>query len=177
MATGESAMEISKRMWIGLVVLGAGARLVPHPWNFTPMMAIGLFAGSQARKASTGILATLLALVVSDAVLGFYSGFCYVYAATLIPVLLGRVIRNRNGAAGIAVAALASSLSFFVITNFMVWVTGQLYPRTIVGLSECFLAGIPFYRNQALGDAVYTVAIFGGYAVLNRLFQPLRQAA
>ena len=170
-------MEISKRMWIGMVILGAGARLVPHPWNFTPMMAIGLFAGSQARKASTGILATLLALVLSDAVLGFYSGFWYVYAAMLIPVLLGRVIRNRTGAARIAVAALASSLSFFVITNFMVWVTGQLYPRTIGGLSECFLAGIPFYRNQVLGDAIYTVAIFDGYAVLNRLFQPLRQAA
>ncbi len=169
-------MEISKRMWIGMVILGAGARLVPHPWNFTPMMAIGLFAGSQARKASTGILATLLALVLSDAVLGFYSGFWYVYAAMLIPVLLGRVIRNRTGAARIAVAALASSLSFFVITNFMVWVTGQLYPRTIGGLSECFLAGIPFYRNQVLGDGVYTVAIFGGYAVLNRVFQPVRQA-
>lgn len=170
-------MEISKRMWIGMVILGAGARLVPHPWNFTPMIAIGLFAGSQARKASTAILATLLALVVSDAVLGFYSGFWYVYAAMLFPVLLGRVIGNRAGAARISVAALASSLSFFVITNFMVWVTGHLYPRSIGGLSECFLAGIPFYRNQALGDAVYTVALFGGYTVLNRLFQPMRQAA
>ncbi len=53
-------MEIPKRLWIGMVVLGACARLAPHPWNFTPMMAIGLFAGSQARKASTGVLATLL---------------------------------------------------------------------------------------------------------------------
>ena len=170
-------MEISKRLWIVMIVLGAGARLVPHPWNFTPLMAIGLFAGSQARKASTGILATLLALVLSDAVLGFYSGFWYVYAAALIPVLVGRMIRNKSGAGTIAVAALASSLSFFVITNFMVWATGQLYPRTISGLFECFLAGIPFYRNQVLGDAFYTVAIFGGYAVLNRLCQPLRQAA
>jgi len=170
-------MEISKRLWIVMIVLGAGARLVPHPWNFTPLMAIGLFAGSQARKASTGILATLLALVLSDAVLGFYSGFWYVYAAALIPVLVGRMIRNKSGAGTIAVAALASSLSFFMITNFMVWATGQLYPRTISGLSECFLAGIPFYRNQVLGDAFYTVAIFGGYAVLNRLCQPLRQAA
>jgi len=160
-----------------MIVLGAGARLVPHPWNFTPLMAIGLFAGSQARKASTGILATLLALVLSDAVLGFYSGFWYVYAAALIPVLVGRMIRNRSGAGTTAVAAVASSLSFFVITNFMVWATGQQYPRTISGLSACFLAGIPFYRNQVLGDAFYTVAIFGGYALLNRLCQPLRQAA
>jgi len=170
-------MEIPKRMWIGMVVLGACARLVPHPWNFTPIMAIGLFAGSQGRKTSTGVLATMLALVLSDAVLGFYPGFWYVYGAALIPVLLGRLIRNRDGVGVIAAAAFASSFSFFLITNFMFWATDRLYPLTIGGLSECYLAGIPFYRNQLLGDAVYTVAIFGGYAILNRLCQPARQAA
>ena len=170
-------MKIPKRLWIGMVILGACARLVPHPWNFTPMMAIGLFAGSHARKASTGVLATLFALVLSDAVLGFYPGFWYVYAAALIPVLLGRLIRNRSGAGAIAAAAIASSLSFFLITNFMVWAADRLYPHTIGGLSACYVAGIPFYRNQVLGDAFYTLAIFGGYAVLHRLCQPARQAA
>src|SRR5258708_10959536 len=106
-----SAMEIPKRLWIGMIVLGACGRLVPHPWNFTPMMTIGLFAGSQARKTSTGVLATLFALALSDAVLGFYPGSWYVYAAALIPVLLGRLIRNRNGAGAIAAAAIASSFS------------------------------------------------------------------
>jgi hypothetical protein len=170
-------MEIPRRLWIGMVVLGVCARLVPHPWNFTPMMAIGLFAGSQSRKASTGVLATLLALALSDAVLGFYPGFWYVYAAALIPVLFGVLIRNKSGPPAIAAVALASSLSFFMITNFMVWATEQFYPHTAGGLAECYLAGIPFYRNQILGDAVYTVAIFGGYAVLSRLCQPARQAA
>jgi hypothetical protein len=170
-------MEIPKRLWIGMVVLGACARLVPHPWNFTPMMAIGLFAGSHARKLSTGVLATLFALALGDAVLGFYPGFWYVYGAALIPVLLGRLIRNRSGAGAVAAAAMASSFSFFLITNFMVWAGDRLYPLTISGLSECYLAGIPFYRNQVLGDAVYTVAIFGGYAVLNRWCEPARQAA
>jgi hypothetical protein len=172
-----SPMEIPKRLWIGMVVLGACARLVPHPWNFTPIMAIGLFAGSQSRRTSTGVFATLLALVLSDVVLGFYPGFWYVYGAALIPVLLGRLIPRRSGAGEIAAAAVASSFSFFLITNFMVWATDHLYPHTIAGLSACYLAGIPFYRNQVLGDAVYTGAIFGGYAVLHRLCQPARQAA
>jgi hypothetical protein len=176
-ATGESMMEIPKRLWIGMMVLGASARLVLHPWNFTPMMAIGLFAGSQARRASTAVLATLLALVLSDAVLGFYPGFWYVYAAALIPVLLGRLVRNRDGGGAVATAALASSLSFFLITNFMVWATGGIYPHTATGLWACYLAGVPFYRNQGLGDAVYTIAIFGGYAVIQRLCQPVQQAA
>jgi hypothetical protein len=174
---GETTMGIPKRLWIGMVILGACARLVPHPWNFTPIIAIGLFAGVHARKASTGILATLLALVLSDAVLGFYPGFWYVYAALLIPVLLGRLIHDRSSAGVVAAAALTSSLSFFVITNFMVWATDQMYPHTIGGLSACYLAGIPFFRNQVLGDAFYTVAIFVGYAVIHRLYQPAREVA
>ena len=128
-------MEIQKRLWIAMVFMGAAARLLPHPWNFTPMMAIGLFAGYQARKSSTGILATLLALALSDAVMGFYPGFWYVYAATLVPVLLGRQLRNRSGAGAIAMAALASSLSFFLITNFMFWAASAWYPHTLAGLS------------------------------------------
>src|SRR5260370_23271882 len=170
-------MEMPKRLWIVMVVLGACARLVPHPWNFTPMMAIGLFAGTHARKVSTGVLATLFALALRDAVLGLCSGFWYVYAAALIPVFLGKSIRDRSGAGVIAAAAFASSLSFFLITNFMAWATGNMYPHTIGGLSACFLTGIPFYRNQVLGDTFYTVAIFGGFSVLLPLYQPTGETA
>jgi hypothetical protein len=168
-------MEIPKRLWVGMVILGACARLLPHPWNLTPMMAIGLFAGNHARRTSMGILATVSALALSDAVIGFYSGFWYVYAAMLIPVLLGRLIRNRSGVGVIAATALASSLSFFLITNFMVWITSNFYPHTMAGLTASYVAGIPFYQNQLLGDAFYTFAMFGGYALLSRFLQPVRQ--
>jgi hypothetical protein len=170
-------MKTPKRLWIAMVVLGAGARLLPHPWNFTPLMTIALFAGSEAQKASTGVLATLFALVLSDAVLGFYPGFWWVYGAALIPVLLGRLIRNRRGAGAIAGAALASSLAFFLTTNFMVWATSRLYPHTAAGLSACYVAGLPFYRNQLLGDAFYMVAIFGAYAAISHFYQFRRQEA
>ena len=170
-------MEFSKRMWIGIVILAACTRLLPHPWNFTPIIAIGLFAGNQARSAYTGILATVAALALSDAVLGFDSSFWYVYGAALIPVLLGRLARNRKGAGALVAAGLGSSLSFFAITNFMVWEIGRLYPHTMAGLATCFAAGIPFYRNQLLGDALYAVALFGGYAVLSRFAGRVQQTA
>jgi uncharacterized protein DUF6580 len=170
-------METGKRLWIAMVVLAACARVLPHPWNFTPLLAIGLFAGHHARKASAGVLATLSALVLSDAALGFYSGFWYVYAAALIPVALGRWSRNRNGVGPIVAAALGSGLSFFLITNFMVWALGRLYSHTMAGLAASYVAGIPFYQNQLLGDAFYTLALFGGYALLQARLQPARQAA
>src|SRR5207302_8310754 len=106
-------------------------------------------------------VSTLSALALSDAVIGFYSGFLYVYGAALIPVVLGRLIRNRNGVIAIAAAALGSSVSFFLVTNFMVWATGHLYPHTTAGLATCFAAGIPFFQNQLLRDAFYNVALFG----------------
>src|SRR5665213_1038458 len=116
-------MENGKRLWIAMVVLCAIARVLPHPWNFTPLMAIGLFSGYQASKASTGILVTLSALALSDLVLGFHSGFWFVYGAALVAVLFGRITRNR-GVGAIVAGALGSSLSFFLITNFMVWDSG-----------------------------------------------------
>ena len=169
-------METGKRLWITMVVLCACARLLPHPWNFTPLIAIGLFSGYQAAKASTGILVTLSALALSDAVLGFDRGFWFVYAAAVVAVLFGRITRN-HGVGVIVAGALGSSLSFFLITNFMVWATGRLYPNTLAGLAACFTAALPFYQNQIAGDAFYTLAIFSGYALLKRSFRPLHQAA
>src|ERR1051326_2249948 len=169
-------MGIQKRLWIAMVVLGASSRLLPHPWNFTPLMALGLFAGNKAQKTSTGVFVTLAALALSDAVMGFYSGFWYVYAAALVPVLLGRLVRER-GIGALAGAAVASSASFFLITNFMVWATTQLYPHTAAGLTGCYAAGLPFYQTQALGDVFYTVGIFGGYAAISHVVRQRQQAA
>src|SRR5260370_22296289 len=104
--------------------------------------------------------------------MGFDSCLCYVFGALLIPVYLGWLNRNRSSVGAVAAAALASSLSFFAITNFMVWAIGTLYPHTTAGLAACFTAGVPFYRNQLLGDAFYTVALFGGYAAFSPLLRP-----
>ena len=121
--------------------------------------------------------AIVAGLMRRDMVLGFHSGFWWVYAAALVAVLFGRITRNHGGAGAIAAAALGSSLSFFLITNFMVWATSGMYPRTLTGLAACFTAAIPFFQNQFVGDAVYTLALFGGYALLKRSFHPAHQAA
>jgi hypothetical protein len=163
-------------MWMGIVLLSAAARLVPHPWNFTPLVAIGLFAGVYAESAIAAAAATLLFLALGDLVLGFYPGILWNYAAALVPVMLGRWARGRKGAS-VAGAALASSLSFFAISNFSVWAGGLIYPRTLAGLASCYAAGVPFYRNQIAGDAFYTLLMFGAYELLVRRYRISRAAA
>lgn len=170
-------MNTDKKIGAAMVALGACARLLPHPWNFTPMMAIGLYAGAKSKRLPTGVLITLLALILSDAVMGFYGGMWYVYAASLVPVLIGYFMRSRQGVGTLAAGAFASSLSFFFITNFMVWATGHMYPHTGAGLAACLTAAIPFYQNQLAGDAFYTVALFGGHALLSRFTRPVLQVA
>ena len=170
-------MRENKNIVPALVGLGAIARLIPHPWNFTPMVAIGLYAGARTEKLRTGVLVTLLALILSDAVMGFYTGMWYVYAASLIPVLLGRLLAKRGGMGAIVCAGLISSVLFFLITNFMVWATGHMYPHTGAGLAACFAAGIPFYRNQLFGECFYTAALFGSDALIRRIVQPQLRAA
>jgi hypothetical protein len=168
---------VNTRVATVMVGLGACARWLPHPWNFTPMMAIGLYAGAQSTKLRVGVLATLGALFLSDALRGFYRGMWHVYAASLIPVLMGTLLRKRQSVGAIASAAFASSLSFFLITNFMVWATGPLYPHCATGLASCYIAGIPFYQNQLLGDAFYTLALFGGDVLIRHVGRSAPQVA
>jgi hypothetical protein len=167
----------NKKIWIVLVALAAGARLAPHPWHFTPMIALGLFAGTKAAKVQTGLIAALAALLLSDAILGFYSGMWYVYAATLVPVFAGRWIRPRQSVSAVTAAALGSSLSFFILTNFPSWASGRTYTHDLAGLAACYAAAIPFFQNQILGDAFYTALLFGGYALFQRLRTPTPQTA
>ena len=167
----------TKLPWIALVVLSAAARIVPHPWNFWPMIGLGLFAGAQAAKPFTGVVATLAAMLLSDAVLGFHSGMWSVYLALLLPVWLGRRIRGHQSMANIAAAALGSSVFFFLFTNFVVWARGHMYAHSAAGLAACYAAAIPFFQNQLLGDAFYTAVLFGGYALLTRRAGRAVQAA
>ena len=142
------------------------------------MMAIGLYAGTRTTKVWTGILLTVTALLLSDAVLGFYAGMWYVYVASLVPVLLGRIARRPGTGIGfVATSAFLSSVSFFVITNAAVWATSHLYPHTWIGLGTCFTAALPFYRNEIAGDAFYTCALFGAEALFRASWKSKPQFA
>ena len=59
-------------------------------------------------------------------------------------------------------AAILSSVLFFIVTNFGVWLTGGgwFYPKTLQGLIECYTLAIPFFRNSLAGDLVYTGVLF-----------------
>jgi hypothetical protein len=144
-----------------LIAFAALSRFVPHPENFTPIAAMALFGGVYFDKRYAFVV-PLVAMVVSDYFIGFHNTVPYVYGSFVLAGLIGIWLKNHKSVAWIVGASLTSSVLFFVVTNFGVWVTGG-YPQNFGGLVECYIAAIPFFRNTVLGDLLYVGVLFGLY--------------
>ncbi len=160
---------------LGMVLAAAASRLLPHPPNLTPIAAMALFGGAYFSDQRVAFLVPLAAMFLSDLVIGLHRQLPVVYACFAMTVCIGLWLRGRRRAPLIAGAALASSVLFFVVTNFGVWALGSLYPKTMEGFIACYLAAIPFFKNTLIGDAFYTALLFGGFALTERRFPVLRE--
>jgi len=161
---------------LSAIVAAAALRLVPHPPNFSPIDAMALFSGAYLGRRSLAFVAPLAALLLSDLILGFYAGMAFVYASVALVVLIGWWVSSPSTALHIGAGALAGSISFFLITNFGMWLFSGFYPLTSAGLAACFVAAIPFFQNTVAGDLFYTVLLFGGFALLERAVPAVRLA-
>ena len=160
---------------LAAILAAAALRLVPHPPNFTPIGAMALFSGAYlGRRGAVALVAPLGALFLSDLVLGFYRGMPTVYFSVALIVIIGWLALRRVSPIRVGGAAIASSVLFFVLTNFGMWLSSGFYPRTLAGLEACYIAAIPFFQNTVAGDLFYSVLLFGGFAVLEKLVPALR---
>jgi hypothetical protein len=167
-------MKLRLLALISIVLALALYRILPHPMNFTPVMAAALFAGAKFDDKRMAFLLPLLAMLLADLVIGLHATMPFVYAGMALAVVLGLRLRHRNGFVPVTTAALAGSLGFFALSNFGAWLySPELYTRDWTGLTAAFIAAIPFYQNSLLSDAVFTVVLFGGWALAERTFPRL----
>jgi hypothetical protein len=157
------------------IFTAAALRLLPHPSNFSPIDAMALFSGAYLQRRGLAFAAPFGALLLSDALLGFYSGMAFVYASVAAIVLIGWLIASKKSVLQIGAAAVASSVLFFVVTNFGVWLGSGMYTQTAAGLAACYTAAIPFFQNTLAGDLFYSALLFGGFALLQRLVPAIRE--
>ncbi len=151
-------------MFYSLIVLAAISRVLPHPPNFTAVGALALFAGANGSRR-TAWTVPLLALVASDVIIGFYNPLvmAFVYGGFAASIWIGwRFLRAKTSPLRIVISTLSGSIVFFVLSNFACWLAG-MYPRTLIGLGECYVMALPFFRNTVLGDFTYSAALFGLY--------------
>ena len=153
----------------GLCLLAAAWRLWPHAPNVAPVAALALFASWATGRAWMGAALALVAMVASDAVIGFYDLRlqAVVWGALALPALYARLLPRgaMRAAPWSLAAALAGSASFYLLTNAAVWAFGTTYQPGLAGLRDSLVAGLPFVRMTVAGDLFWTAALFGGAAL------------
>ena len=164
------------RISIALIVVAALTRLLPHPDNFAPIGAMGLFAAAYMGHRWAAFAVPFVALFVSDLILNnaiysqYFDGFVFVtswwiYAAFALVILLGLGLLHGQKISPLRVGGVSilGSLLFFTVTNLSVWLESGMYPRSSEGLLLCFTAALPFLDNTILGDLFFSTVLFGVY--------------
>ena len=161
---------------------------MPHPPNFSPMAAIGLFGAAHFAKKWQSFFIPLIGIWVSDLVINnyvysssssnivwFYSGFYWQYISYILIIFAGLFIFNRGISLTKTVGGMISSSGiFFLVSNFGVWAGGTMYPKNFGGLITCYAAGIPFIHNTIISDVLFTTVLFGTYYLLQVEYSSLK---
>jgi hypothetical protein len=157
-------------VFVLLILLAIGSRLIPHPPNWTAVGALAVFGAYSLDKQWMKYLVPLAAMIISDAIIGFHSGIYVIYACMILSVLLGDRYFTKKPLRFVSVAGvtLNASLLFFVITNFMVWLQSGLYEKSLAGLILCYQMALPFFQNQILGDMFYSSILYFGFVYINK---------
>jgi hypothetical protein len=171
-----------------LLIVALLSRLVPHPdwWNFTAVTGALLYFG--ARRPWREMLAPLAALMATDYVLTAFTyhypfrwqAYVTTWAWYFAVMALGWILlRTRTTFLRVAAGALLGPTSFFIVSNYAVWAGGGLYPHTSGGLLACYVAAIPFYRNDLISTAIVAGLAFGVPVLVRRMShtQPVQSAS
>ena len=138
----------------GIFIVLAASRFIPHPPNFTSLIALSFYVPLFLGKRF--IPALLICFIITDIFIGFHTTIVFTWGSVifigLISYLFQKNIYTR------IIGALSGSLAFYIISNFGVWSLG-LYGYSLDGLLVCYIAAIPFYSNTLISTILYSVLI------------------
>jgi len=183
-----------------VLLLAVASRILPHAfhatgWNFTAIGGGLLFFGSRMgsrdgaagrfnRAAAIRLASGVAVLAATDYYLTVFayqypfhvSGYLVTWVWYAAICLLGMGLLQKPSILRVGAGTLASATSFFLISNFMVWLGGAMYPHSLAGLGACLTAGIPFYRNDLVSTAVTAGALFGLPALAAKIAETMHAA-
>tara|TARA_B100000989_G_C19467022_1_gene438802 strand:- start:172 stop:672 length:501 start_codon:yes stop_codon:yes gene_type:complete len=136
---------------IGIFIVLAASRFIPHPPNFTSLIAISFFIPAQFGRKYLPII--LITFFITDLFIGIHNTLIFTYGSVLLIGILSKYF-NRNISYRF-LGALISAVIFFIISNFGVWFIGDLYPYSIEGLMQCYIMAIPFFAQTLVSTIVY----------------------
>jgi hypothetical protein len=147
------------------VVLAVIIRLVPHPFHLTPVGAALLYFG--ARRSRKEMIVPIVLLGLSDVYLtkvhyGLALGPEHLLSVIwyAVAMMIGYLLVRKTDPLRVIGASLASAISFFVVSNFGVWMFGTMYPKSWAGLVQCYVMAVPFFRGTLASDLIFTPVLF-----------------
>tara|TARA_B110000259_G_scaffold15386_1_gene16178 strand:+ start:860 stop:1357 length:498 start_codon:yes stop_codon:yes gene_type:complete len=150
------------------IIVAALMRLIPHPPNFVPITAIAIFAGVKFNNIKIAYTIPISIMLISDLFIGFYSISLFVYLAFILIITYNSFIKKYS-----LKNIILSSVMFFVITNFGVWLMGG-YPKSIEGLVLCYTMAIPFFTNSIIADLFFSAILYYGFEKIEKRYLILK---
>lgn len=167
---------------ISIILSVAIYRVLPHPFNFTPVLAMALFSGAKLKDVKLALLLPLIAMLLSDLFLGLHQTMLFVYTALALIVFTGIYLNKINQQkttgkrfSNIVIATIFCSGLFFMVSNFGVWMTTTIYTKSFSGLLECYLAAVPFLQNSMVSNLFFSSIFFGGFYLAEQQFTQLKE--
>ena len=160
---------------IGLILILALARLIPHPPNFTPIIAVAIMSGYLFKNVNLSFVVLLITMFISDLFIGFYGNLIFVYASLLLITYIFHKFSNKINLKNLFISGFAGSLIFFIVSNFGVWFMGSpgindiAYEKSFSGLIQCYVLAIPFFGNTFLSTLIFAYPALYIYKALPAL--------
>ena len=155
---------------IGLILILAFSRLIPHPDNFTPIIAIAIMGSYFFNNINLSYLVVLFSMLIADFFIGFYGHVLFVYFPLFLIIMIFFKLSKKINFKNLFIFGFAGSLIFFMISNFGVWLVSGLYEKNINGLIECYFMAIPFFKNTLVSTLIFSYSSLIIYKSSNKYF-------
>ena len=141
---------------ISLILILSFSRIIPHPANFTPVLAVGIFSGFYFKQFFLSSFVIVVSMFLGDLYLGFHETMFFTYISMIAVVTIGLYIKHLKYIE-ILFSGILGSLCFFIITNFGAWLTLEMYEKNAAGLLQSYIMAIPFFHNTLISTFLYLI--------------------
>ena len=145
---------------ISLILILAFARLIPHPPNFTPIIAVAIMSSYFFRNIFLSCTVIIISMLLADIFIGFYKNIFFVYLSLLLIIYIFSHINRKIKLKNLFFFGLLGSIIFFILSNFGVWILSEMYEKNLNGLINCYLLAIPFFVNTLLSTIFFSYTAF-----------------
>ena len=145
---------------ISLIFIMVFSRLIPHPPNFTPIIAVAIMSGYLFKNFYLSFLVLTVSMVISDLFIGFYGNMIFVYFGLFLINYIFYEIKRFINFKNLFFMSIFGSLIFFLISNFGVWFSGSLYEKNLAGLITCYYMAIPFFTNTLISTLIFSYSAY-----------------